>query len=324
MFKEVRHSYAVMEGEGAYNKHARINSGAAALAAPFLEKAARIVALDPGDQPVVIADYGSSQGKNSLGPMQNAIRNLRSRVGPNRSIFVFHVDQPSNDFNSLFEVLSSDPDRYAPDDANVFPCAIGRSFYEAVLPPGSVHLGWCSYAAVWLRHIPCLIPDHIFPTCSTGATRAEFERQAAEDWATFLSLRAREMRAGARLLVVLPAMAEDGSSGFPEIMNHANAVLAEMTAEGAITAKERACMVLGSYARRKDELLAPFAKDGQFQQLRVEDCDMTNLPDAAWADYQRDGDKEALAMTRALFSVRSSRPHSPLLSPVRGMARANA
>ena len=77
--------------------------------------------------------------------------------------------------------------------------------------------------------------------------------------------------------------------------------LREMTAEGAITAEERACLVLGSYTRRKDELLAPFANKGQFQRLTVEDCDMTRLPDAAWADYQRDGDKEALAMKRALF-----------------------
>jgi hypothetical protein len=183
----------------------------------------------------------------------------------------------------------------------VFPCAIGRSFYEAVLPPDSVHLGWCSYAAVWLRRIPCLIPGHFFPAGTTGEVRAAFERQGAEDWGTFLSLRAREMRTGARLVVVLPAMAEDGSSRFPEIMNHANAVLAEMAAEGVITAEERACMVLGSYTRRKDELLAPFAKGRQFQELTVEVCDMTNLPDAAWADYQTDGDKEALATKRALF-----------------------
>jgi hypothetical protein len=64
---------------------------------------------------------------------------------------VFHVDQPSNDFNALFEVLDVDPDRYVLDEPNVFPAAIGRSFYESVLPPGSVHLGWCSYAAVFDR-----------------------------------------------------------------------------------------------------------------------------------------------------------------------------
>jgi hypothetical protein len=180
-------SHGVMEGGGAYNKHAKIPAGGAALATPFLEKAVRNMALDPDDRPVVIADYGSSQGKNSLAPMQIAIRNLRQRISPNRPIFVFHVDQASNDFNSSFEILNSDPDRYALDETNVFPCAIGRSFYEQVLPPDSVHLGWCSYAAVWLRCILSLIPGHFSPMSSTGAVRTAFERQGAEDWETFLS-----------------------------------------------------------------------------------------------------------------------------------------
>ena len=89
-----------------------------------------------------------SQGKNSLLPMGCAIRDLRPRIGANRPICVFHVDQPSNDFNSLFEVLTSDPSRYELSQANVFPCAVRRSFYEQVLPSQSVHLGWSSSAAM--------------------------------------------------------------------------------------------------------------------------------------------------------------------------------
>ena len=76
---------------------------------PLLEKAVRRVEVDATDQPVVIADYGSSQGKNSMVPMQVAIQNLRQRLGPDRPISVFHVDQASNDFNTLFEILNTDP-----------------------------------------------------------------------------------------------------------------------------------------------------------------------------------------------------------------------
>jgi hypothetical protein len=47
--------------------------------------------------------------------------------------------------------------------------------------------------------------------------------------------------------------------------------------------------------------LAPFARDGNFQHLTVEDFEMSELPDAAWMDYERDGDKEALATKHALF-----------------------
>jgi hypothetical protein len=290
-----------MEGKGAYNRHAKLPAGGVALALPLLERAVRNVRLDTGEQPVVIADYGSSQGKNSMFPMQVAIGGLRQRLGPNRAISVFHIDQPSNDFNTLFEVLDADPDRYVFADPNVFPAAIGRTFYESVIPPGSVDLGWCSYAAVWLSRIPTLIPGHFMSLRSTGSVRAEFERQAKQDWEAFLSLRARELRLGGRLVVVLPAVADDGLSGFENVMDQANAVLAEMVADGALTAEERERMVLGAHPRRKCDLLAPFERDGQFQGLTVEDFAMSPLPDAAWIGYERDGNKEALASSHALF-----------------------
>jgi hypothetical protein len=90
--------HGVMEGKGSYNKHAKLPAGGAALAMPLLEKAVQSLELEPGEQSIVIADYGSSQGKNSMAPMQVAIRGLRDRIGPSRAISVFHIDQPSNDF----------------------------------------------------------------------------------------------------------------------------------------------------------------------------------------------------------------------------------
>jgi len=273
-------THGVMEGKGAYKRYAKLPTGGAALALPLLEKAVRCVAL-PADQGIVIADYGSSQGKNSMVPIRIAISTLRGRVGGSRPISVFHVDQPSNDFNALFAVLDADPDRYVLDDRNVFPSAIGRSFYESVLPPDSVHLGWCSYAAVWLSRIPALIPGHFVSLRSSGRVRAEFERQASQDWQAFLSLRAKELRPGGRLVVVLPALADDGTSGFENIMDQANSVLVQMVADGAIMAEERARMVLGAHPRRKRDLLAPFEGEECFQHLIVEDLEMSELPDAA-------------------------------------------
>jgi len=77
----------VMEGKGAYNRYAKLPAGGAALALPLLEKAVPCVTL-PADQGIVMADYGSSQGKNSMVPIQIAIRTLRGRVGGSRPISV--------------------------------------------------------------------------------------------------------------------------------------------------------------------------------------------------------------------------------------------
>jgi SAM dependent carboxyl methyltransferase len=141
MSTEHRPSHAVMEGNGSYNKHAKLQADGAALALPVLEKAIREIEIDAGEHPFVIADYGSSQGKNSMLPIRAAIKGLRKRIGPNRAISVYHIDQPANDFNSLFEVLQADRNSYIADEPEVYSAAVGKSFYEKVLPSGFVHLG---------------------------------------------------------------------------------------------------------------------------------------------------------------------------------------
>jgi len=76
--------HGVTEARGSYNKNAASQAAGGALSLPLLEKAARELTLDPGDAPIVIADYGSSQGKNSLAPMRSAIAALRQRLLPRR------------------------------------------------------------------------------------------------------------------------------------------------------------------------------------------------------------------------------------------------
>jgi hypothetical protein len=187
------------------------------------------------------------------------------------------------------------------DDPNVFPFAIGRSFYENVFPREQIDLGWSSYAAVWLRHIPALIPGHFMSVACTGEVGAAFALQAAEDWRLFLSLRARELRTGGRLVVVLPGLSDEGVTGFEPLFNSANEVLGEMVDERVVGADERKRMVLGAYPRRRAQLLEPFAREGQFQSLSVECCELFELPDAAWTDYQLDGNVESLCSRHAAF-----------------------
>ena len=316
---------SVMEGNGFYNKYAAIPAAGAALALPLLEQAARLIHLDSCDRPIVIADYGSSEGKNSLAPMRAAIAVLRARAGPERPIIVYHTDLPANDFNTLFEVLEGEPGSYVRGERNVFPSVIGRSFYQSVLPPSYVDLAWSSYAAVWLSRVPRQIPDHFFIPCSTASVRAEFERQAALDWEAFLSLRATELRPGGRLVVALPSLADDGTIALAPIMDHANAVLSELLAIGLITAEERGRMTLASCPRRQGDLLAPFAEHGQFKGLTVERCMTSVGADTAWAEYELDKDAEALAWKRALFFRAIFMPSlAQALGPSRGTEQRQA
>jgi hypothetical protein len=311
--------HGVTEARGSYNRHAASQAAGGALALPLLEKAAQALSLDGGDRPIVIADYGSSQGKNSVAPMRAAIAVLRQRLSPPRPICVVHVDVAENDFSTLFDVLDTAPDSYLCGDPNVFPSAVGRSFYRSVLPPGHVDLGWSSHAAVWLSRAPTTIPGHFWIASTTGAVRAAFERQAAQDWEAFLELRAQELRTGGRLVVTLPSPPDDGISQVHKGMHHINALLTEMVDAGEITADERARMLLLSYPRRKNELLAPFAEDGRFASLLLEQCEIFLVPDAAWGEYQRDQDKGKLAANYTGFFRATFMPSlASALAPERG------
>jgi hypothetical protein len=79
-------SQGVMEGKGSYNRHATLPADGATLALPLLEKAIEGLELGSGNGPIVLADYGSSQGRNSMIPMRVAIRVLRKRIGPSRPL----------------------------------------------------------------------------------------------------------------------------------------------------------------------------------------------------------------------------------------------
>jgi hypothetical protein len=161
----------------------------------------------------------SSEGPNSLAPMAVAIGALRERVGPNRAISVVHTDLPGNDFSALFETLADDPDSYLRSDPAVFASAVGRSYYQQILPSDSVTLGWTSWALHWLSRTPAPIPDHVLVAFSRDATaRAAYTRQATEDWRNFFLSRAGELRAGGRLVVLTMALTDDGGFAFPQLV----------------------------------------------------------------------------------------------------------
>jgi SAM dependent carboxyl methyltransferase len=147
--------------------------------------------LPAAPEPIVIADYGSSEGRNSLAPMWVALRTLRNRVGKDRAISVVPTDLAENDFSALFRILTDDPDSYLRRDSAAFASAIGRSFYEQILPSASVTLAWSSWALQWLSRTPARISDHVHINASHDAAAiAVYADQAEQDWRAFLTSRA--------------------------------------------------------------------------------------------------------------------------------------
>src|SRR5262249_52206101 len=239
---------APMEKGGAYNRGSRVQASGLLPAVSLLEEAARVVPLPAAPQVPVIADYGASEGRNSLKPMAAALARLRERVGSERAVSVVHTDLPDNDFSALFRTLANDPDSYLRTGAAAFPAAVGRSYFEQILPANSVSLGWSSWAIQWLSRVPAPIPDHVQVAYSNdSAARDIFSRQAAADWATFLAMRSRELCPDGRIVVITMATDDHGDFGYRSVLDAMMASLSDLVAEDIVREEELRRMVIPTF-----------------------------------------------------------------------------
>ena len=298
-----------MEGAGAYNRSSRVQAAGLLPAVSLLEKAAHTAALAPAPEPIVIADYGSSEGRNSLLPMAHALSALRARIDRERAINVVHTDLPGNDFSALFETLDTDPESYLKRDSASFAYAIGRSYFEQLLPSNSVTLGWSSWAIQWLSRVPAMIPDQVQVAYSRDAgVREAFARQAAEDWSRFLVLRSRELRPGGQLVVLTMALDAEGRFGYAPVLDALYATLCEMAEDGFVTADELRRMTIPTVGRSRQDLAAPFADGGRFSSLRIAELEVFSGEDRIWARFDASGDARAFGAEWARFSRASVFP----------------
>jgi hypothetical protein len=313
---------APMEGRGAYNRSSRVQAAGLLPAVALFEQAAKAVDIESSPHPVTIADYGASQGHNSLLPMSAAIDTLRPRIRAERAVSVVHTDLPDNDFTALFRTLATDPDSYLRGRENVFPSAVGRSFYEQILPEDSVTLGWSSWSVQWLSRVPCDIPDQVQVAYSRDASaHAAYAKQAAEDWRHFLAARSRELRAGGRLVVLTMALDEQGAFGYRPLLEALYDTLENLRDIQLIDAAEIRRMAIPTVGRSRADLAAPFV-GGAYRGLAIEDLSVFAAEDRIWAQYEADRNAQAFGATWAAFTRASVFPTlATALDPGRGELR---
>jgi hypothetical protein len=262
----------------------------------------------PGDGLCVIADYGASEGHNSLAPMRTAIRALRARLPAGAPVTVVHTDLPGNDFRSLFTVLDQDPESYLRHDQEAFAFAAGRSFYQQIFPPATVTIGWSSIAVHWLSADPPPIRDHVFAPLADREERSRIAAHAAADWSRFLALRATELVPGGQLVIVGSAADAESRSGAEPLLELANGALRAMVDDGELRADEYERMAIPTYYRTREEFTAPLRDASLGGKLALDECVETGLEDPLWAAYQANGEIESYASQVSGFLRAFSEP----------------
>ncbi len=285
-----------MQGGGFYNRHSSLQAANLGSALPLLVVAAGEVAVDGAA--IGIADYGASQGRNSMAPMAAAIDAVRARTGPDKPVVVSHIDLPSNDFASLFTLLDEDPISYLLGRPEVYPVAIGRSHYGRVLPRGSVDLGWSSNALHWMSRNPCTVPDHGWGVFSADpAVRDAVDAQLDEDWTNFLVARSHELRRGGKLICQFMGRGKD-SHGFEWMAGAFWQSWVDVANSGLVTHAELARISAPSAGRSVAQIEAPF-RDGRVSGLKLVDVATMPTPDPFFELYQQSGDAVQLGQTWA-------------------------
>ncbi|MGO4169315.1 hypothetical protein [Novosphingobium sp. YAF33] len=306
MADPVRQPIASMAGAGAYNRHSGLQHANLHSALPLWEEAVGTIAANSQGL-VRIVDYGASQGRNSLLPMGTAIDLVRDHNGQ-RALEIIHTDLPSNDYTSLFGLLATESDSYLAGRRDVFPMAVGRSYFEQILPSDSVDLGWSSNALHWLSHNPVNVADHGWAVYSNSVlAREAVDDVLAQDLLNFLRARSRELRVGGRLVCQFMGRGGD-RHGFEWMAGHFWATLLDLRREGLLDDDDTFMATSPSAGRSLEQLKAPF-EQGLLPDLSVVHVSCVRSPDPFWDAYRETGDAEAFGFQWASMMCAANGPN---------------
>lgn len=283
-----------MKGDGYYDDHSQVQNLVLVRLLPLLYECLAAVPTPAFGQPFGIVDYGCSEGKNSIYVVRAAIEKVRASR-PEQAFSVVHEDLPTNNFNRLFQQLHE----FAPYDATpespVHVFASGTSFYSAVVPPKTVHLGISSSALHWTSVHP-VIANHIYHCGATAEEQAIYAAAAAEDWQKFLVQRAQELVDGGRLIVTMAARFDDSESISDDtysaqlVLELLNDILEQLVVEGKIERSSLDAFSIPIYSRSKDEIIEPVVNGAVKDVLSFESLEIEIIPCPFHEAYKQDGD----------------------------------
>jgi hypothetical protein len=190
-----------------YNDNSRPQLAAVDSTIEYIRQAVNVLDTQYSS-PLIIADFGSAHGRNSMYVMKTIIQCLKEthKIEDEKQILVIHNDLPTNDWTILFDLLNKDNSYHG--------VANGRSFYERCLPPNSLSIGYSSTSLHWLSRKPCNISNHCASSFAQGDELKAFQEQARLDWIHFLEHRSHELILGGVLILLIPSIDDQGSNGF--------------------------------------------------------------------------------------------------------------
>ncbi|KAL9444572.1 hypothetical protein AB3S75_017708 [Citrus x aurantiifolia] len=236
--------------------------------------------------PFALADLGCSCGNNTLYIVDVIIKHITKRYEASGyeppEFSAFFSDLPSNDFNTLFQLLppigSSMEECLASDThRSYFAAGVPGSFYRRLFPTRSIDFFHSAFSLHWLSQVPESALDKRSMAYNEGKvyihganehTANAYKKQFQTDLAAFLGARSKEMkRGGSMFLVCLGRTSADPTDqGGPGILfgTHFQDAWNDLVQEGLITSEKRDSFNIPVYASSLQEFKEVVEANGSF------------------------------------------------------------
>jgi hypothetical protein len=277
--------FMAMKGDGYYSKATTGAKDVIDAAAPLILEAVGRMQLSGLARPFRCTDMGCADGGTSVGMWSRVLGSVRAKA-PSRPIEIVYTDLPRNDFSQLFRMLhgqTATPSYYG-KIPGVFPFASATSFHQAIVPEGSLDLGFSATASHYISKAPCNITGHVHMVRATGSERAAWDDIGRKEWQHMLALRARELVHGGRLCLLNFGIDDTGrylgNTGGESMFDTFNVLWRGLAEDGTITGEEYANTNFPQVYRTAEQFVAPLndpRSEAYRSGLRLEHIEQRHL-----------------------------------------------
>ncbi|XWS27799.1 hypothetical protein CRYUN_Cryun25bG0011000 [Craigia yunnanensis] len=280
------------KGEGSYASNSQAQALHARSMLHLLEEALDSVHLNSPEVPFVVVDLGCSCGNNTIYIVDVIIKHMIKRyesLGYEPPKFsAFFSDLPTNDFNTLFQLLpplanngaSSMEECLASNGhRSYFVAGVPGSFYRLLFPARSIDVFHSAFSLHWLSQMPETVLDRrstaynegrVFIHGANERTANAYKKQFQTDLAEFL--RARSI-GGSMFLVCLGRTSMDPSDqrGAGLLFgSHFQDAWDDLVREGLISSEKRDNFNIPVYAPSLQDFKEVVEADGSFTINKLE------------------------------------------------------
>lgn len=283
------------KGEASYANNSQAQAIHARSMLHLLEETLDRVHLNSPEFPFQVADLGCSSGNNTIHIIDVIIKHMIKRFESSGleppEFSAFFADLPSNDFNTLFQLLPP-PANYggsmeeclaASGHRNYFAAGVPGSFHRRLFPARSIDVFHSAFSLHWLSQVPECVLDkrsaaynkgRVFIHNASESTTNAYRKQFQTDLAGFLSARSQEMKSGGSMFLVClgRTSADPTDQGGAGLLfgTHFQDAWDDLVQEGLITSEKRDNFNIPVYAPSLQDFKEVVEANGSFTIDKLE------------------------------------------------------